>query len=480
MDRVLVVGDGAREHAIAWALSRSGVRIYAAMGHVNPGIALLAKRSGGFYRLGSVTDPKFVVGVAEEASPDLVVVGPEEPLFAGVADALRERGFLTLGAPARAAVVEQRKDVARHLQWKYKIPGRLVYHVTPDPREAYLFAKALGSAAIKPVRQAGGKGVRVVYGEAKYLEDALGEIAARGAEEAKSQLSAYRDVPQLVLVEEGVWGVEYTVQVLTDGESVFPFSPVQDNPHAYELGLGPECGGRGTVSPLPFIEEAEVEEAVAAVEATVKAVEREFGVRYTGVLSGQMMLTAMGPVVIEYYSRFGDPEALNALYLYDGDVYELFRRAAEGRLHGAERRFKSEYTVVKAVAPVGYPLDREAARGRRFDIDWALVDRVGCHVFFGSAAPSEAGGYVTLGSRAVEILAAGATVEEAYAKAEKCAAAVRGEGLFYRRDIASPEYMAAMARKAEVVRSVYKWRRRLGAPGERLVWEPGRGLVRLG
>lgn len=478
MEKVLVIGDGAREHAIAWGLDKSGVRIYAFMGHLNPGIAKIVKKTGGFYRIGKITDKSEAVKVAEEASPDLIVVGPEEPLFAGVSDELRSRGFAVLGAPSGGAVVEQRKDIARYLQWKYRIPGRLIYDVFSDVAEAYAFAKAIGSVAIKPVRQAGGKGVRLVYGNAKYLEGSLDEVITKGAQEAKEQLASYKDAPQLVLVEEGVWGVEYTVQVLTDGESVFPFPPVQDNPHAYDLGLGPECGGMGTVSPLPFIEEEEFEEAVAAVKATVEAVYKEFGVKYVGVLSGQMMLTALGPVVIEYYSRFGDPEALNAIYLYDGDLYDLFVKTVTGKLHQAERRFKNVYTVVKAVAPVGYPLDKKTAAGRRFDVDWVLVEREGCHVFFGSAAPSERGGYETLGSRALEILAPGSTPEEAYQKAERCAAAVKGEGLYYRRDIGSPEYMREMARRAEMVRAVYKWRRQMGLSEERLVWEPGRGLIR--
>ncbi|MEM1598833.1 MAG: phosphoribosylamine--glycine ligase [Pyrobaculum sp.] len=479
MEKVLVVGDGAREHAIAWALARSGVRIFAAVGHPNPGIVELAKATGGGVKIASITSTKEVVEAAESFSPDLVVVGPEEPLFAGVADALRERGFLTFGASSKAAVVEMRKDVARALQWKYGIKGRLVYGVFKEASEAYAFAKALGAVAIKPIRQAGGKGVRVVYGEAKYLDGAFDDVILRGAQEAKEQLKSFGDVDAAVLVEEGVWGVEYTVQTLTDGDVLFPFPPVQDNPHAFELGLGPECGGMGTLSPLPFIEEGEVEDAVESLRATVDAVAKEFGVRYAGALSGQMMLTARGPVLIEYYARLGDPEAVNAMYLYEGDAYQLFKAAAEGKLHKAERRFKPAYTVVKAVAPVGYPHRRDLAKGRRFWIDWHLVRREGCLVFFGSTVESPQGGYETLGSRAVEVLAAGATIEEAYQRSERCAGAVKGEGLFYRSDIASPPYVETMTRKAEAVRAVYKWRRARGLDRVKILWEPGRGVERF-
>ncbi|MEZ0319420.1 MAG: phosphoribosylamine--glycine ligase [Pyrobaculum sp.] len=479
MDKVLVVGDGAREHAIAWALAKSGVRVYAAMGYPNPGMAEVVKRTGGGFKIVSTTSPREVAEAAEAFSPDLVVIGPEEPLFAGVADALGERGFLTFGASAAAAVVEMRKDVARGLQWKYGIKGRLIYGVFKEASEAYAFAKALGAVAIKPIRQAGGKGVRVVYGEAKYLDGAFDDVILKGAHEAREQLKSYKDVDAAVLVEEGVWGVEYTVQTLTDGDVLFPFPPVQDNPHAFELGLGPECGGMGTLSPLPFIEEAEVEEAVEALKATVDAVAKEFGVRYRGALSGQMMLTARGPVLIEYYARLGDPEAVNAMYLYEGDAYQLFKAAAEGKLHKAERRFRQEYTVVKAVAPVGYPHKRELAKGRRFWVDWDVAKREGCLIFFGSAVESPGGGYETLGSRAVEVLAAGATLEEAYEKAERCADAVRGEGLYHRADIASPQYLEAMTSKAEAVRAVYRWRRARGLDKVKIVWEPGRGVERF-
>ena len=473
MDRVLIVGDGAREHAIAWAVAKSGARVYAHVGHRNPGIVDIVKSTGGFVKVGKITDSVEVVKTAEEASPDLVIIGPEEPLFAGVADALREAGFLTFGASARAAVVEMRKDVARALQWKYKIPGRLIYGVFEKLEEAYAFAKALGSVAIKPVRQAGGKGVRVVYGEAKYLDGAFDGVILKGAEEAKAQLSGYGDVSAAVLVEEAVWGVEYTVQAVTDGETVFPFPPVQDNPHAFEIGVGPECGGMGTVSPLPYIERGEAEEAEAIIKATVEAVEREFGVKYMGALSAQMMLTARGPVLIEYYSRLGDPEAVNALFLYNGDAYQLFKLAAEGKLHKAERAFKQLYTVVKAVAPLGYPHRRDLARGRVAYIDWDVVRREGCLVFF-SSVEEAGGGYVSLGSRAFEILGYGESIEEAYVKAERCASAVRGEGFFYRRDIGSLEYITAMQKRAEAVRAVYKWRRARGLDARRVVWEPGK------
>jgi phosphoribosylamine--glycine ligase len=477
MDKVLVVGDGAREHAIAWALERSGVAVGAVAGHMNPGLAEIARRTGGRIFLGPPADPAAVVRAAEEFSPDLVVVGPEEPLFAGVADALRERGFRTVGASRRLAVVEMRKDFARSLQWKYGVPGRLIYGVFKDVEEAYGFSKALGAVAIKPIRQAGGKGVRVVYGELQYLD--FDEVYRKGAEEVLKQLAHYRDVDAAVLVEEAVRGVEFTLQALTDGESLFFFPPVQDNPHAFEYGVGPECGGMGTVSPLPFLSREEVEEAKRAVEATVKALQAELGGRYVGAISGQMMLTARGPVVIEYYSRLGDPEALNALFLYDGDAYQLFGLAADGKLHKAKPAFREVHTVVKAAAPLGYPHRRDLAKGRLFTVDWDLARREGCRVFFASAE-ERGGAYATLGSRAVEVLAHGATPEEAYRRSERCMAAVRGDGVFYRRDIGSPEYMAAMWDKAERARAVYRWRRARGLDRRVLVWEPGAGLREYG
>nr|KJR73493.1 MAG: phosphoribosylamine--glycine ligase [Thermoproteus sp. AZ2] len=475
MRRALIIGDGAREHAIAWALAKSGARVSALASHNNPGLAETAKETGGRLYLGDPASPKDAVRAAEEDSPDLVVVGPEEPLFRGVSDALRESGFLTFGAPSRAAVIEMRKDVARALQWKHKIPGRLAYAVFNDASEALKYVKAVGAAALKPVRQAGGKGVKVVHSAGKYLEGARDALAESRVGEVFQSLSGYGDVEPAVLVEEAVWGVEYTVQAVVDGPSVFYFPAVQDNPHAYELGLGPECGGMGAVSPLDFLEPGEVEEAAEIIRRTAEAVEAELGVRYVGALSAQMMLTAYGPTIIEYYARLGDPEAVNAMFLLDGDAYELFERAASGRLAGYKAGFKRAYTAVKAIAPVGYPIDKRAAKGREISVDWGVIGREGCLVFFGSVEESGAGRYTSLGSRAFEVLGYGDSPAEAYAKAERCAAAFRGE-VFYRSDIGSAEYLASMRAKAERARAVYKWRRERGLGGVKIDWAPGMPL----
>lgn len=472
-----MIGDGAREHALAWSVARSGARVYALMAHRNPGIVGIARETGGGYFLGNPVSPMDAVKTAEEVSPDLIIIGPEEPLFRGVSDTLRERGFTVLGAPSRAALIEMRKDIARQLQWKYRIPGRLAYAVFRSAGEAFEFARSMGAAALKPIRQAGGKGVRVVQQVGKYLESVRDDAMMSGVHGVLRDLHAYDDVEPAVLVEEAVWGVEYTVQALTDGSTVFPFPPVQDNPHAYELGLGPECGGMGSVSPLDFIEDGEFKEAVDIIWRTAEAVEAEFGVKYVGVLSAQMMLTAYGPALIEYYARFGDPEALNALYMLDGDALELLLRTASGRLAGYSARFRRVYTVVKAIAPVGYPIDRALARGRTITIDWDIVRREGCLVFFGSVEEGGAGRYITLGSRALEILAPGSTLLEAYGRAERCVAAVRGD-VFHRSDIGSPEYIASMVSKADMVRTVYRWRRERGLGRLRIDWSPG-GQVRV-
>jgi len=280
------------------------------------------------------------------------------------------------------------------------------------------------------------------------------------------------------LVEEAVWGVEYTVQVVTDGSAIVPMPAVQDNPHAYELGLGPECGGMGTIAPVPFITEDEYRESVEVVRRSLEALQSEVGERYMGVLSGQMMLTAYGPTLIEFYARFGDPEAVNAMYLLESSALEMLERAAEGRLAGYSARFRNEATVVKAVAPVGYPLDRRLATGHEIVVDWDVVRRMNCLVFFGSVEEAGPGTYRTLGSRAVEVLGAGQSFDEAYERAERCASAVRavrGE-VFHRSDIGSPWYMAYMAKRAATVRRVYEWRRARGLGKTRIDWVPGVGV----
>ena len=207
--KVLLVGSGCREHALAKLVLRStqGPRLYVASDHVNPGLLREAESSGGRLFVVNTADPRGVARVAEEVSPDLVVVGPEEPQFAGVVDVLRDRGYAVFGASSRCSLVERSKVFARTLMWKYGIPGRLYFRAFRSLEEASEFLRFAGDVVIKPARQAGGKGVRVIRDARAYLATDKSEVKAQAASRIYEEVSRYSDIEYRVIVEQRVEGL---------------------------------------------------------------------------------------------------------------------------------------------------------------------------------------------------------------------------------------------------------------------------------
>jgi phosphoribosylamine--glycine ligase len=299
--KVLLVGDASREHAIADAFARSNhePRLYAAMSRRNPGIARLCKQTGGDVALGNIDDPSFVVRAALDFHVDFVFVGPEEPLFHGIPDALEEAGVPCVGAKRQMALIEMSKAFMRRLMWKYKIPGRLRFKAFKSLEDAIAYVNEYAeSVAIKPARQAGGKGVKVIADLQVYLSKEKREVKAEHVKTVyEKHMAVYDDIDDKVLIEERVEGPEYTLQTFTDGRTVLPLPAVQDNKNAYEMDIGPETGGMGSIAGpgwlLPFLTEEEYRQSVEVIRSVVEALWKETGVRYKGVVSGQMMLTAL-------------------------------------------------------------------------------------------------------------------------------------------------------------------------------------------
>ncbi len=486
--KVLIVGDGGREHALGLMVSRSETEpvIYVAAGHRNPGLLRLAEDSGGRLYLTNVLDPASVVRVAENTSPDLVIIGPEEPQFHGVVDALREKGFTVFGATSELAKIEMSKAFARGLMWKYEIPGRLAYRAFASIEEALEYMEMAGDVVIKPARQAGGKGVKVIADTQAYLTEDRAQVKKDYVKKLFREIAAkYRDIDVKVLIEQRVEGVEYTVTVITDGSTVLPLPAVQDHPHAFEMDLGPETGGMGSIAGPgvvpPFLTRHEYEVSVDIIKKTIQALQEEVGEAYRGAISGQMMLTAVwGPTVIEFYSRFGDPEVANLIPIIDSDFLDILDRAATGKLAGAKLRIREDLaTVVKAVAPMGYPNNKSLGRGHPVEVRSEALNRNDCYLLYSAVELRDDGRLYTTGSRAFEVVCSGRTIEEASAKAEDVVGAVRctdGWPLIHRADVGSRELLRERIELAEKIRTVYQYRAKRGVLGTSIVWVPGKGI----
>jgi len=486
--KVVVVGDGGRENAIALMLSRSSLepKIYVISSHVNPGLKKVAERSGGKLIICDILNRKEVRVRVDEVSPDVVVIGPEEPQFHGVSDELRGCGHAVFGASSKLAEIEKSKVFMRELMWRYRIPGRLAYKAFTDVSQAIEYVSNAGDVVIKPARQAGGKGVKVIADLQAYLSDVKSRVRVDYTRKLISDvMSHYVDIDYKLLVEERVEGVEYTLMCITDGYTLLPLPLVQDHPHAFDNDLGPETGGMGSIQGpgylLPFINEGEFRESVDIVERVLKVLQEVVGERYVGVLSGQMMLTSLlGPTVIEFYSRFGDPEVSNYIYTLDTDLLEVIDRAVSGRLASVKLRVREDLvSVVKAVCPRGYPNNRKAAKGHPVVVDEKSIRDYGCEVLYAGVEIINGSMYTT-GSRIVELVCAGEDFDEVSRRVNKCVEFVKcvdGWDTFYRRDIGTKDLIMRRVMTADIVRNAYTYRRSKGLSTVKVDWIPGKGVI---
>lgn len=492
--KVLLVGGGGREHAIAAAFARSSYapRLYCFSGLVNPGISRIVKDSGGEYYTGDPNDAEEVSKAALKAGVDFVFIGPEEPNFRGVPDRLGEEDIPCIGANREVAEIELSKASMRDLQWKYMIPGRLWYKKFRTFEEAAPYVEEYAeSVALKPARQVGGKGVKVIEDFQVYLKEDKKRVKKQHVESIyKDYMKDYADMNFKILIEERVWGPEYTLQCFTDGRTIVPMPAVQDNKHAFDGDLGPETGGMGSIccgmnlkrgvnDERAMLTEEEIRRSSEIVRMMVEAIQRETGEKYHGVVAGQMMLTSIwGPTIIEMYSRLGDPEALNVLAVLKTDIVEICEAIISERLNAVKVEFEEKATVVKAVSPHGYPLSRDLAKGHP-----ALIRDGENGIFWASANLKDSGVIESGGSRLVECLGVAETMPEASRIAEKLTSRVSladGWGLFHRSDIGSEKSLERRIMLATMAREIYKYRERRGILGRRMIWIPGKGLEEVG
>ncbi len=414
--RVLIVGSGAREHALAWKLSRAaGVdEVYAAPG--NPGMAGVAEV------VGIAADA--VVELAEFAASlkiDLTVVGPELPLVLGLADELSRRGLAVVGPSRAGAELEGSKAFTKELCLRYGIPTArgMVAH---DLREAKTAVASLGVPVVfKADGLAAGKGVTVCHSR-----EEVDEALTRYFEER-----AFGAAGERVVIEECLRGDEVSFQVLTDGAAVVPLATARDYKRLHDGDHGPNTGGMGAVSPavLP----AEVAAAILRdiVQPTLAALGKE-GRSYRGVLYAGVMVTADGPKLLEFNCRLGDPETQAVLPRLDGDLLPLLVATARGELSGVRASWKREATACVVLASEGYP-----GTPRRGAPIHGIADALalsGVLVFQAGTALDE-GRLATAGGRVLSVVGQGPTMADAVATAYAGVAKIHFDGMHCRRDI---------------------------------------------
>jgi phosphoribosylamine--glycine ligase len=416
--RVLVVGGGGREHALAWTLARDPAvdALFAAPG--NAGIEEVARCVPV-----DATDVDGIVALVEVESIDLTVVGPEAPLVAGLVDALEARGRRAFGPTAAGARIEGSKAWAKELLLRHGIPtGRA--EITDDVTRAVMLLDAFEPPyVIKADGLAAGKGVVVTADRQEAIEAVESMLVDR----------AFGPAGDRVLIEEHLEGREVSVLALTDGEAVLPLEPAQDFKRALDGDRGPNTGGMGAYSPVPAVDDAIARRITAEIlQPTIAAMAAE-GVRYRGVLYAGLMLTADGPKVLEFNARFGDPEAQAVLPRLDSDLAEALLACVEGRLGEVKVAWSPESCVTVVLASGGYPgpyetglpIDGLGAAGKS--------DRV---VVFHAGTARRDGRVVTAGGRVLAMSALGTDLADARARAYRAASLVSFEGAHRRNDIA--------------------------------------------
>jgi len=422
---MLVVGGGAREHAICDAVYRSkNTTLYSVMKNKNPGIARLSKD----FLLEKETNVESVIEYAKEKQVELAIIGPEAPLEVGIVNEMQKKGIPVCSPTREAARIETDKEWMRSILKKYNIPGQLKCETFTDVGKAKNFIEELnGEIAVKPIGLTGGKGVKVSDDHFKGINE-----ASRYVEEViQNRIGGHAKV----LIEEKAVGEEFTLQAFSDGETILPLPAVQDHKRLLPDDKGPNTGGMGSYSCndglLPFLSKSEYEEATGILQKIIEALRRE-GCTYIGPIYGQFMLTVDGPKVIEINARFGDPEAMNVLPLLESDFVEICQAMIDGILNSKKLRLKKQSTVCKYVVPEGYGV--KSMVGEKIYVDEEKIKNTGAKLFYASV--NKENDYVTTtSSRSLAIVGIAKELYDAEKTCEKALQYVKGEHIFIRHDI---------------------------------------------
>ena len=436
MERILIVGSGAREHAIAVALARSPQQpvLLCFASARNPGMAALCTE----YGVGVITSAAHVVSFAQGHGATMAIIGPEAPLAAGVTDALWDAGIRTVGPTQKLARIESSKGFTRNLLADNGIEGNPFFRrFTSLDGVAETIAQWSGKHVIKDDGLAGGKGVKVcgdhLHSDAESLSF-CGELHASG---------------HAFVIEEKLEGEEFSLLSFCDGATLRHMPAVQDHKRAYDGDCGPNTGGMGSYTQadgsLPFLRASDIHAARAINEQVAAALARECGEPYRGVLYGGFMATERGVKLIEYNARFGDPEALNLLTLLETDFVDVCTAITRGTLGSVDVRFSQRASVCKYVVPEGYP--DTPRQGDEVLLPAELQTGVSLYL---SAVDVQDGKLIATGSRTFAAVALGETIAQAEDLCER-AVAQSTQHCFHRRDIGTA---AALERRVQHMQAV--------------------------
>lgn len=413
---ILLLGSGGREHALAAKLAASPLC----------GTLYIAPGNGGTVQVGenvalAEDDPEAVADFARETGVGLVVIGPEAPLVAGVADAVRAAGISCFGPGAEGAQMEGSKKFSKELMARAGIPTA-AYGSFTDEASALAYVREQGAPiVVKADGLAAGKGV-IVAATLEEAEDAVRECFQ----------GAFGAAGSTVVVEECLTGPECSLLAFTDGKTVLPMATAQDHKRALEGDKGPNTGGMGVYSPVPIVTEDELAAMKQVMLDTVAELAAE-GIDYRGCLYGGFMLTEDGPKVLEFNARFGDPETQVILPRLKNDLVEVMLACAEQRLDEVELAWRDEWAVAVVLTSAGYPGSYEKGKVITGIEDAEAMEDV--TVYHAGTAVREDGELVTSGGRVLAVTALGDTFEAARDLAYEACEKIDFEGKTLRRDI---------------------------------------------
>lgn len=415
--RVLVIGGGGREHALAWKISQSSKikKIYCAPG--NAGTAQCAE---------NIDIPAEqidrLLDFARDNKIDLTVVGPEQPLALGIVDRFRAAGLRIFGPTATAARIEGSKVFSKDLMRKHNIPtGEYKVFDTPGPAKEY--ARGLGRIIVKADGLAAGKGV--------YICENGGE-AVTAVEQIMEQ-KLFGDAGKQIIIEEFLEGKEISLLAFTDGKTVLPMESAQDHKTVYDGDKGPNTGGMGTYSPAPLLTSNLLGRVMAEIMyPTVEAMARE-GCPYQGILYAGLMITAKGPKVLEFNARFGDPETQPLLARMESDIVPLMEACIDGTLAKEKIKWSRQAAVCVVMAADGYP--GTYPKGDPISGLDSAAKLPGVIVFHAGTKQADNGEVVTNGGRVLGVTALGKDINTAIDNAYGAVKKITWNGVHYRTDI---------------------------------------------